>query len=212
MKYSQPQQQLLYYRGKVRVWYLGNTSGGVCSDLSGLPNILNWAKFLWSPAMKPWYLPNVPLPWGAGLWERAWPATMCFNTAESRARTALALCFWMCLAQGRKFCWERLAKGTRNLHRRHREGWWRRRNAGRGSVVWPCKQELLHEHRLRHCAFHTALTCTARQGNFPLSYHNVLYVACKKHTWRGKEQLRFSSIALCMPEIGFRSLVASSLC
>lgn len=81
------------------------------------------------------YVPNVPLPWGAGLWERGWPATVCFNTAESRGRTLLALCFWMCLALGRKFCWEMLAKGTRNLCRRHGEGWRGRRDGDGGGMA-----------------------------------------------------------------------------
>lgn len=115
---------------KIRAWHLGNTSRGVCSDLSGLPNILNWARFLQSSPRKLWYLPDVPLPWGPGLRERGWPATTCFNTAERKGKTMLSLCFWMFPALSRKFCWEILAKATGDLCRRHREEGCRERFSG----------------------------------------------------------------------------------
>lgn len=101
-------------------------------------NILNWARFLRSSPMKLWFLSDVPLPRGAGLWERGWPFTMSFSTAESRGGMMLALCFWMFPALGRKFFWETVAKCTRDLCRRHMEGWQWRRNGRDGRETFGC--------------------------------------------------------------------------
>lgn len=92
--------------------YLGNTSRGVCRDLSVLPNILNGARFLQSFPMKLWYHPDVLLSWGGRLWERGWPDTLWSNTAGSGGGMMLTPCFWMFPLLCRMFYWEMLAKGT----------------------------------------------------------------------------------------------------
>lgn len=183
--------------------YLGNTSRGVCRDLSVLPNILNGARFLQSFPTKLWYHSDVLLPWGGRLWERGWPDTMRSTAAGSGGGMMFTPCFWMFPPLCRMFCWEMLAKGTwRSLQEAQggmvrEEGCRERKDAGRGTVVWAGEQELLPKQGLRHC------THTPGRGNSSLSYHPVLCRACKKHTWRHTEQFLFSEAAAPRPETSF---------